>query len=404
MKILCCLGVLLAPVAAFQARVPSMGRVSHRAPRTAVRLVEEAPTKPDPNAFSLGSQVTRSQNVGGDRVGTLVVTDGSGSFYNSRTVFQQLHDFGNYAAIRASTGPVVEAKKHLLSRQARYSGLLDLLSFIEGDALSEAMAGADTWLALNADESVLPTQIELAKSAGISRAFVLVCEEGPTSALADVPKLEAALKASGMTYTVMRTGKLVASAPQGGGLILSDLDLPVCEDVARDDVFRFVVEALTLDEANARLFSLCPSEGTVPALKQMRSAGYDRREEVQGLLKGLIKEQVAEEDTLSEEQKAEKAEEDAKSEAEVAAEREEELKALLAKAKKRGEETQARLKYEEEEKAKKRAEQAKYYSPPPEDDDDKKGDAPAADASTEDAEPKKEDDKKDGDEPPLAAA
>lgn len=174
-----------------------------------------------------------------------------------------MHDFGRYASITAVTDSVVEAKKILISRSGRYSGLLDVLGFHEG-APSSAFKPGDTWLALNPEQESLAAQIDAAAAAGVTRAFLLLSE-----ALADEETLDAKLSASGMDYTVMRTGAMVNEG-SGGGLKLGELNMPVCEDVAREDVFRFVTEALTLPEASKRSFSLCPSEGAVSTLKQMR--------------------------------------------------------------------------------------------------------------------------------------
>ena len=50
----------------------------------------------------------------------------------------------------------------LLSRQARYSGLIDVLHFSESP-LGDAMAGATTWLAVNAEEAALERGMEVEK-------------------------------------------------------------------------------------------------------------------------------------------------------------------------------------------------------------------------------------------------
>jgi hypothetical protein len=50
---------------------------------------------------------------------SVVVTDGTDSFYGSRTLFQFLHDFGEFDKITAFGPSVVDAKKMLLSRQVR---------------------------------------------------------------------------------------------------------------------------------------------------------------------------------------------------------------------------------------------------------------------------------------------
>jgi len=303
--------------------------------------------------------ITRSREVGAGREGSVVVTDDSGSFYSSRTIFTMLHDFGRYATIKALSPSVADAKKMLLTRAGRYSGLLDVLSFHEGEP-NAAFEGATSWLAINADAATLATKVDAAVAAGVSRVFVLLTEALPADST-----LEEQLAKSGMKYTIMRVGSLVdAPAATGAGLKLGELDLPVCEDVAKDDVFRFVTEALTLEESHDRSFSLCPSEGTLPSLKQMRLCGYERRDEVQMILKGGLPDAVAEAAEAAAPKTEEEKELVLRSEAEVAAERDEELKALLAKARKRGEETQQRLAFEEAERLAYRKEQEKYYKAP----------------------------------------
>lgn len=333
--------------------------------RTAVRMFEEPA---ETSSFQRSSPITRSQNVRDGREGSIVVTDCAGSFYESRTAFNMLYDFGRYASITASSTSTAEAKKMLISRKTRYSGLIDVLDFEETATGVPTFEGADSWLALNvADIASLLPQVDAAKAAGVSRAFILLSSSTPS-----IPydELEAKLRASGLSYTVMRTGTLVESvAGDSEGLVLGEVDLPVCEDVAKEDVFRFMTEALTLPEAADRAFSLCPTAATVPALKQMRLCGYERRDEVQALLSGVVPEATATDDAaaaapLSAAEEEQQAELVMRSEAEVAAEREAELKALIQKAKKRGEEMAKKMKYEEEEKLARRKEQEKYYSTP----------------------------------------
>ena len=213
--------------------------------------------------------------------------------------------------------------------------------------------------------------------------------------LSDFAAIDAKLAASGLEYTLMRTGALVADEAVGLGLKLDEFEGVVCEDVPIGDVFRFVTEALTLPEAAKRTFSLCPSTGTASALKQMRLAGYERRDEVKALLLDALPDAeeaaaAAAAAALSPEAAAEQEQLVLRSEAEVAAEREEELKMLLARARQRGEETQARLAHEEAERLAYRKEQEKYYKAPPGDasgDDVVPDKAPPLDESTRDSSP-----------------
>jgi len=324
------------------------------------------------------TKVTRSRQsrIGSSKQsGRIIVTDGTGSFYKSRTMVQNLHDFGSFSHITAFSDSIASCKKMLLSRNSRYSGLNDALDFKEG-SLEAAMDGAAAWLAINAVEDVLPAQIAAAKAVGVSRVFILLSADGHTSRLTDVPSIEALLSSSGLEYTLMRTGSLV-DAPSAGsipaGLKLDDFDVPVCEDVAKEDVFRFVTEALTLPEATNRLFSLCPSAGTAAPLKQMRYAGCERREEVQMLLKGLIEEQTDAATADGDSEDSTRSEAVLRSQAEVDAEREEELKMLLERARQRGEQAKARMAYLEAEKEASRKEQEKYYARPNDEPNDKSG-------------------------------
>jgi len=262
--------------------------------------------------------------------------------------------------------------------QARYSGLVDVLQFSEAD-FAEGLAGHSIWVAANADPSALQEQVAAAEAAGITRIFAVLSSEAER---ASITALETTLSSSGMTYTIMRTGKLTSEGA-GSGLKLGEIDLPVCEDVNKDDIFRFVTEALTLSSAYARSFTVCPSADD-SQLKQMRFAGCDRREEIDALLRGQITERSPDEMAASE-QTAEQEEEVEQLEAEDSLAREEELKMLLARAKERGIENQKKMAAEEAEKAAKREERAMYFNSlqPREDDEGKgsdSGEAPTVDS------------------------
>ena len=114
--------------------------------------------------------------------GKVVVTDGTCSFYESRGIFQELHDHGDFSGIEAysaGSGTTADAKKMLLSRNARYSGLLDILTFSEGEP-AEAFSGADTWLSLNSDGATVSAQLAAAKAAGVKRVLLHFSADGPT--------------------------------------------------------------------------------------------------------------------------------------------------------------------------------------------------------------------------------
>jgi len=320
---------------------------------------------------------------------SLVVTDGTDSFYGSRSFFQVAHDHGSFSKVTAYCSSTVNAKKMLLSRQARYSGLVDVLNFAEGDA-GACFEGCTTWVALNADEVKTKGWIDSAVAAGVERIILHFAEEGPSSELAQ--KLEG----TNVKYTVLKTGKLMdgmSGNPMKVGELADD-----CEELSKEDVYRFITEALTIDSANNRLLSVTQNADDTQ-FREMRRAGCDRRDEVEALLVGKIVEKLPQkEDDAPIDPK--QAEEDARSQAEKAAEREQELKALLEKARKTGIENQKKMKEEEEEKRKRRLERAELYRTPDEptsDDDDspKEEDAPPPPPPKDDY---KDDDKKKDDD------
>lgn len=281
-----------------------------------------------------------------------MVTDGTGNFYGSRTLVQALHDHGDFEDITAFGSSTADAKKMLISRQARYSGLIDVLKFAEGgdSEFAGALQGKTTWVVVNADATALPAQIAAAKNAGISRVFIHLCA---ADAAPDDAALTSTLESSGMTYTLMRTGSFGKSGG-GGGLAVNAIDTPTCEEIPIEDAFRFLVESLSLEEANGRAFSLCTSTDA-DQLKAMRMAGCTRREEVAALLRGEVEERDPDEtrDQATVMTTAFPKQTDE--------ERREELASIFAKAKKEGEIRRKQMAYEEEEKKLKRAEIDRKY-------------------------------------------
>ena len=84
-------------------------------------------------------------------------------------MFQTLFDYGEYDKITAFSSSTADAKKMCISRQARYSGLIDVLEFAEGgDAELQGVLGdAAAWVVVNGDAATLPAQLSAAQSAGV---------------------------------------------------------------------------------------------------------------------------------------------------------------------------------------------------------------------------------------------
>jgi len=226
------------------------------------------------------------------RTGNVLVLDSADDYLSGRDIFQQLYSYGNWAKLACVTASERQAKKLLLSREARYSGLIDALQFIEAadvGSAGDALQGYDTWMVLNADESKLPAQIEAAKAAGVRRMLICVSVGSGSSSLADVAALEERLRAAGIVYTIIRTGEL-SNDVVGQPMRIDTIDTPSCAELSRSDAFRVCMEALTIEAAENKAFALCPgdSDETKSVFKEMRFAGANRRQEVVALIKGAV--------------------------------------------------------------------------------------------------------------------
>lgn len=151
---------------------------------------------------------------------------------------------------------------------------------------------------------------------------------------------------------------------------LDAVDSATPAGISRTDAFRVAVEALTIDGAVGKMFSLCPADKqqTNAVFKEMRFAGVDRRQEVVALLTGGVDSRVSEIEAA--EAKAKQAAEEAAKAKEgklqdfeaMPASSQEEIDAAFAR-------TRARAKFVAEEEAaklaaieEKRAERAKTQS------------------------------------------
>ena len=200
------------------------------------------------------------------------------------------------------------AKKRLLSRSSRYSGLLDKLDFSE--AASEGalptvdqLEGINSWLASVESKGDMIEQIKsiaaLAKDASsLDNLSVMV-----TNAAGDVTSAEdraaavQALKDTGKEYTLLVVGKIEdrdeGKLPYKFRAFDSEIDedasLPEDAVFSREEAMRMVTETLQLDSgANKALtFSEVTDSNTTEAklIKGLREAGYARCQEIDHMLR-----------------------------------------------------------------------------------------------------------------------
>lgn len=92
-------------------------------------------------------------------------------------VFDILHAQGKWEKIVAFSDSISFARKRLISRKSRYTGLLDVLEFDEGDvydgaSMEEKLQGCSAWLCFNCLGDKVKDSVEIAKKAGVKSMVI----------------------------------------------------------------------------------------------------------------------------------------------------------------------------------------------------------------------------------------
>jgi len=237
-------------------------------------------------------------------------------------VFDLLHKHGAFSKIIAYNSDTAFAKKRLISRSARYSGLGNVLEFAEG-SMEELLGygskleteGVDAWLSFGVEPEDVAAHATAAVKAGV-KSVVVVCS---SAGKVDFSAAEAAVADSETSFTFVQVGEILDGALKEGGPIAltatTDAEEVFIEEgmgVTREDAVRVAAEAFMLPPAQKKGFALVAGNETSAAyLKSLRSEGYTRSQEIGFLMTSGL----AEFATESEISAVEKAEKKAKAEA-----------------------------------------------------------------------------------------
>lgn len=307
-----------------------------RASTTAVRLTDWEDATPDTsrsrlidpskNVQSYLSAPKLSADVRPNLDGTVLVS----GFINEiaevgggrdQRIFDLLNGYGEggmddgksspfrFDKIVAFVDDVPLAKKRLISRSARYSGLLNKLEFVQSSMSAEAsagrslptpeqLAGVKNWVAhVGSDLSLISEIGQLVRSSSVENVCVLV-----TSAFAlDVYESEEAVRAlagSGKTFTVVAVGKEDPTIAEGvhpyairefgtkGGKI------PSGSTFSRDEGLRLAAECLGLRCAADRALSFTQvmdvNATETKLINGLREAGYGWTQEIEHMIDGGV--------------------------------------------------------------------------------------------------------------------
>jgi hypothetical protein len=194
------------------------------------------------------------------------------------------------------------AKKRLLSRSARYTGLLDKLDFVEASAAGalptrEQLDGVKSWIAfLEAGDLIedVKAVAALAKDAtSVENVSILLTNAFGLDAEASEGAVEA-LKSSGKEFTLVAVGKL---EDHDEGKIpyqfkhFGSVDgvLPADAIFSRNEAMRMISETLQLSAGAGKALSFTEvydvNATEAKLIKGLREAGYSRPQEIDHMLR-----------------------------------------------------------------------------------------------------------------------
>jgi hypothetical protein len=208
------------------------------------------------------------------------------------------------------------AKKRLLSRSARYTGLLDKLevvSAVSENALPtlEQLNGVKSWLAY-IDKSTLPSGgggslleqctsvAERAQAApSVENVAILLTQANNLDASACQAVVDALKKDdSKTTYTIVAVGELQDDVPEGRHAYQFEPfgsengTLPDGAVFSRDESYRMITELLQLAAGKNVAYSFAevynPNVTAVRLVKGLREAGYARPQEIDYMIRGGV--------------------------------------------------------------------------------------------------------------------
>jgi hypothetical protein len=192
------------------------------------------------------------------------------------------------------------AKKRLISRSARYTGLLDKLDFIQSDiegalpTLTQ-LEGVKSWVVnAGSDIKLLHDIANLAKLSSVENVSVLVTDaQTMTDASASMDAVKAFDLGEGKTFSVVAVGA-ITETPEGaipyaiGEFGTEESVLPADATYSRDESLRAVTECLGLVSGSnkALVFSEVTNVNATEfkLVKGLREGGYTRPQEFDHML------------------------------------------------------------------------------------------------------------------------
>jgi hypothetical protein len=276
----------------------------------------EARTTIDGTILVSGLIVPKQQQDAGGGVVTTTTTKSSADY--DQFLFDLLNHQDSafeFSKIIAFVPDAAFAKKRLLSRSARYTGLLDKLSFVQAEKgqkfpTVEQLAGVKTWLAVlhhNPDDNIggsgggvladchelsdICAQISATELQSVAVLLTHASDLDPAQCLDVVHKLNAT---EGRQCTIVAVGQL-EDRPEGSTAYQYEAFgtpegvLPAKAVFAREEAYRMITELLQLEcgvgkaYSFAEVYNVNATESKL--VRGLREAGYARPQEIDHMIR-----------------------------------------------------------------------------------------------------------------------
>jgi hypothetical protein len=233
-------------------------------------------------------------------IGGEVLITGIGNVDEDEFMLNLLHEQEIWNSVKLGYPDATEARKRFLSRTARYSGLLNILDFIEmdvnnsdekeEDALKETLKSSNAWIAFNLTQADIPRMTSVALESDISRVIFTMHLPSVDINNTAIPELEAAVtefEKAGKVFTGIRHGEII-TGDEDNAYEIVNATIPCMEPmVERGVLARVTAELLLTPESGNEICGVSSSSSFAAAyLNVLRSSGLTRRQEVKKMFSG----------------------------------------------------------------------------------------------------------------------
>jgi hypothetical protein len=191
-------------------------------------------------------------------IGGEVLITGIGNVDEDEFMLNLLHEQEIWNSVKLGYPDATEARKRFLSRTARYSGLLNVLDFIEmdvknsdkkqEDVIRDTLKTSNAWIAFNLTQTDIPRMTSIALESDISRVIFTMHLPSIDINNTAIPELDQAVtefEKAGKVFTGIRHGDII-KGDEDNAYEIVNATIPCMEPIVERGVLARVTAELLL--------------------------------------------------------------------------------------------------------------------------------------------------------------